>query len=337
MKEYIRKILDGQDLTSEEATDAMTIIMEGNATEAQIGAFLAAEKMKGERIEELAAFARVMRSKSVRIDLNGTGAVDMCGTGGDGSGTFNISTVASFVVAGAGIPVAKHGNRSISSMCGSADVLKQLGIEITIPPELVRRTILETGIGFLFAPAFHPAMKFAAKPRGELGVKTLFNIMGPMTNPAGVAHQLVGAFSLDAAEKMAEVFSELGAERVLVVHSDDGLDEISLSGPTTVFEVTAGTGVRKYQVNPEDFNFSPANHAELLGGSPEQNAEISRAVLNGERGPRRDVVVLNAGFGIYASARASSPDEGIRMAADSIDSGKALRKLEDLIEITNYS
>jgi anthranilate phosphoribosyltransferase len=335
MKEYIRKILDGQDLTSAEATDAMTIIMEGNATETQIGAFLAAVKMKGERVEELAAFARVMRLKSVRIDLNGIDAVDMCGTGGDGSGTFNISTVASFVVAGAGVPVAKHGNRSISSQCGSADVLKQLGVEITLPPELVRRSILESGIGFLFAPSFHPAMKFAAKPRSELGVKTLFNIMGPMTNPAGVTHQLVGAFSREAAKKISEVFSELGVDRVLVVHSDDGMDEISLSAQTTVFEVTRGKQIRNYNTNPEEFGFSAVPRSEILGGSAERNAQISREVLSGERGPQRDVVVLNAGFGIYASGRTPTAHEGIRMAEESIDSGKALRKLEELIEITN--
>ncbi len=335
MKEYIRKILDGGHLSGEEAADAMSIIMDGKATDAQIGAFLAGQKMKGETVEELTAFARVMRSKAIKVRLNGTPAVDMCGTGGDGSGTFNISTAASFVVAGAGTTVAKHGNRSISSQCGSADVLKALGVDITIPPEKVERTILETGIGFLFAPSFHPAMKHAAKPRGELGVKTLFNIMGPMTNPADVLHQLVGAFDIEAAEKMSLVFRELGVRKVLVVHSEDGLDEISLSAPTTVFEVESGREIRKYKVQPGDYGLTSVDRDRLRGGTSELNAGICRSVLSGKAGPHRDVVVLNAGFGLYASGSATDPAEGIRIARDSIDTGKALKKLQEMIEVTN--
>ncbi len=335
MKHYIQKLMEKQDLTPPEATDAMTTIMEGNATETQIGGFLVAEKMKGEHVDELAAFVRVMRDKSLKIHLNGTPALDMCGTGGDGSGTFNISTVASFVAAGAGVAVAKHGNKSISSKCGSADLLRQLGVNITTPPELVERCIIETGIGFLFAPAFHPAMKHAAKPRTELGVKTLFNMMGPMTNPAGVEHQLVGTFSLDAAEKMARVFSRLGAKRVIVVHSDDGIDEISLSGNTTVFEVSESKPVKKYSISPADFGFSLVSLSELLGNTVETNAAICRHILEGKQGPHRDVVLLNAGFGLFAAGKAAGPQEGIHLAEESIDSGNALRKLKDLIEASN--
>jgi anthranilate phosphoribosyltransferase len=332
MKEYIQKIIDGGDLTPEDAAAAMLTIMEGNATDAQIGAFLTAMKMKGERTDELAAFVKIMREKSVRVNLNGLSALDMCGTGGDNSGTFNISTVASFVVAGAGATVAKHGNRSISSKCGSADLLNYLGIEISLPPEHATRCILDTGIGFLFAPVYHPAMKHAANPRRELGVKTMFNMMGPMTNPAGVGHQLVGAFSLAAAEKMAHVFSRLGTRRVLVVHSHDGIDEISLSGQTTVFEVGGERPVRKFEIDPEAFGFTPAPLPSLLGDTVETNADICMSVLRGKPGPHRDVVVLNAGFGLYAGEKVSSPQEGIQMAIDSIDSGSALKKLNELIE-----
>jgi len=335
MREYIQKIINGEHLNAEEAAAAMLTIMEGNATDAQIGAFLTAMKMKGEHTDELVAFVKIMREKSVKVNLNGTVALDMCGTGGDNSGTFNISTVASFVVAGAGAPVAKHGNRSISSKCGSADLLKYLGINISIPPEHATRCILDTGIGFLFAPAYHPAMKYAANPRRELGVKTMFNMMGPMTNPAGVGHQLVGAFSLDAAEKIARVFSQLGAKRVLVVHSEDGIDEISLSGKTNIFEVTDGHSVNRYEVTPEEFGFTTTSLSKLLGDTVETNSEICMSILKGKSGPHRDIVIMNAGFGLYAGEKASTPQEGIQMAMDSIDSGNALRKLNELIDSSN--
>lgn len=335
MREYIHKLLEKQDLTQAEAADAMTIIMDGGATEAQIGAFLVAAKMKGEHVDELAAFARVMREKSLKVHLNGTPALDVCGTGGDGSGTFNISTVASFVVAGAGVNVAKHGNRSISSKCGSADLLQYLGVNTSAPPELVQRCIVETGIGFMFAPTFHPAMKYAAKPRTELGVKTLFNIMGPMTNPAGVQHQLVGTFSLEAAEKMAHVFSRLGTRRVLAVHSEDGIDEISLRGKTSVFEVNGTGEIKRYSISASDFGFPSTPVSALLGDTVEINAGICMSILEAKRGPHRDIVLLNAGFGLYAAEKASSPTEGIGMAEEAIDSGRALRKLQDLIDASN--
>lgn len=335
MKHYIQKIINGEHLSPDDAADAMLTIMEGNATDAQIGAFITALKMKGEHVDELAAFVKIMRDKSLKVNLNGTRALDMCGTGGDNSGTFNISTVASFVVAGAGASVAKHGNRSISSKCGSADLLKFLGINISLPPEHATRCILDTGIGFLFAPAYHPAMKYAANPRRELGVKTMFNMMGPMTNPAGVGHQLVGAFNFDAADKMAHVFSQLGAAHVLVVHSSDGIDEISLSGKTTVFEVSGEQPVRKFEITPEEFGFTPAPLSALLGDTVETNADICMHVLQGKPGPHRDIVVLNAGFGLFAGERASTPVEGIRMAIESIDSGNALKKLHELIDSSN--
>ncbi len=335
MKQYIQQLLDGQHLSPEDATAAMLTIMEGKATDAQIGAFLTAMKMKGEEVDELAACVKVMRQKSLKIDLNGTAALDMCGTGGDNSGTFNISTVASFVVAGAGASVAKHGNRSISSKCGSADLLNYLGINITTPPELATRCIVETGIGFLFAPTYHPAMKYAATPRRELGVKTMFNMMGPMTNPADVKNQLVGAFNIDAAQKIARVFSQLGAQRVLVVHSGDGIDEISLSGKTHVFEAAYGQPVQQYTVTPDDYGFSVTPLTELLGDTVETNAEISMNILRGKAGPHRDIVLLNAGFGLYAGEKASTPQEGIEMAKESIDSGNALRKLKELIDASN--
>jgi anthranilate phosphoribosyltransferase len=335
MKEYIRKIINGDHLTAEEAADAMHLIMEGKATDAQIGSFLTAMKMKGERIDELTAFVGIMREKSLKVNLNGTVALDMCGTGGDNSGTFNISTVASFVVAGAGASVAKHGNRSISSKCGSADLLGYLGVNISLPPEHATRCILDTGIGFLFAPQYHPAMKHAANPRRELGVKTMFNMMGPMTNPAGVGHQLVGVFDLNAAETMARVFSRLGTRRVLVVHAHDGIDEISLSGKTTAFEVTADQPVRKFDIAPEEFGFQTVTRSSLLGDTVETNAEICMSVLKGKPGPHRDIVVLNAGFGLYAGEYAATPQEGIRMAGESIDSGNALRKLRALIDSSN--
>lgn len=335
MKQYIQQLIEGEHLSTEDATNAMLTIMEGNATDAQIGAFLTAMKMKGEEIDELAAFVKVMRDKSLKINLNGAVALDMCGTGGDNSGTFNISTVASFVVAGAGATVAKHGNRSISSKCGSADLLQYLGINISTPPELATRCIVDTGIGFLFAPTYHPAMKFAATPRRELGVKTMFNMMGPMTNPAGVKNQLVGVFNIDAARKIANVFSELGAQRVLVVHSEDGIDEISLSGRTHIFEVTHGQPIQQYTVTPTDFGFPTVPLENLLGDTVETNAEICMNILQGKNGPYRDIVLLNAGFGLYAGEKATTPQEGIELAKESIDSGNAMRKLKELVDTSN--
>jgi anthranilate phosphoribosyltransferase len=264
VKQFIQKISERQHLTREEAADAMRYIKEGQATEAQISAFLMALKMKGEQPDEILGFVRVMREKSVKVKLDDAGAIDMCGTGGDNLGTFNISTVASFVVAGAGVTVAKHGNRSISSSCGSADVLKALGVSLDLTPGRTEQCINTIGIGFLFAPLFHPAMKHAAKPRSELGVKTCFNMLGPMTNPAGVKRQLVGAFSERAAQTIAAVYSQLDAVKVLVVHSHDGLDEVSLEATTTVYDVNNEVANGKYNIEPGSFGLSLVESSSIL-------------------------------------------------------------------------
>jgi len=335
MKEIIQKLAERIDLTHEEATTAMKTIMEGRSTDAQTAAFLIALKLKGERTHEVQAFAEVMREKALHVSIDDPDAIDMCGTGGDGLGTFNISTTASFVVAGAGVTVAKHGNRSISSMCGSADVLRALGINIELPVEKVGNCINEIGIGFLFAPLFHPAMKHAAKARSELGVKTCFNMLGPMTNPAGVRRQLVGSFSHEAAEIMAAVFSRSNAAKVFVIHARDGLDEISLETPTRVFDVGDRAGAREYDVDAEQFGLPPARASDLRGGSAETNASIVLNILYREKGPRRNVVVANAAFGLMAAGKVRTPREGVGLASESIDSGKALEKMHQLREFTN--
>lgn len=335
MKEFLQKIAERQNLTQEEAATVMRIIMEGQATEAQIAGLLMGLKLKGEHPDELLGFAKVMREKSLKIVIDDPDAIDMCGTGGDGVGTFNISTVASFVVAGAGVTVAKHGNRSISSSCGSADVLKTLGVAIELAPEKVSVCVNEVGIGFLFAPLFHPAMKYAAKVRAELGVKTCFNLLGPMTNPAGVRRQLVGAFNQDVAHKMATVFSRLSAHHVYVVSSHDGLDEISLKSLTTVCEVNGGKTNQRYEVDPESFGLPQTDISAILGGSAEMNASITMRILKGDRIPHRNYVVANSAFGFMASGKAHSIKDGVLMAEESIDSGKALEKLNGLIAFTN--
>jgi len=332
MKDYIRKVLEGQSLTFEEASGAMATIMEGKATDAQIGAFLVAEKMKGEEVEELTAFATVMREKSVKVKAKDPFAVDVCGTGGDGSGTFNISTVAAFVVAGAGVTVAKHGNRSISSRCGSADLLAALGVDIFMPPERVEQCINEIGIGFLFAPTFHPAMRYASKPRSELGIQTFFNMVGPLTNPARVEYQLVGTFSLRCAEKVAQVLSRLGVKRAMVLHSADGLDEVSLAAPTIAFQVEKGEDIQRLEIHPLELGLRPCQSRDLAGGTAEENARICLDVLQGQDGPQRHVVALNAAFALYVTGRARTPAEGLAVATESIDSGMALKKLHRLIE-----
>jgi anthranilate phosphoribosyltransferase len=330
MKELILKVSERQHLTREEAALAMRTIMDGGATDVQIAALLIGLRTKGEQVEELLGFVEVMREKSLKVSLDDADAVDMCGTGGDGTGTFNISTVASFVVAGTGVTVAKHGNRSISSTCGSADLLKALGVNIDLSPDLAGECINTVGIGFLFAPLFHPAMKHAAKARSELGVKTLFNLLGPMTNPAGVRRQLVGAFSRDAARKMAEVFSKLDPLRVLVIHSGDGLDEASLEASTTVYEIKSTLGQGTMHLEPGLFGLGTVKRDSILGGSPNANAQIALRILNGEKIPQRDIVLANAALGLLAAEKARTLLEGVRLAADSIDSGMALQKLDGL-------
>jgi anthranilate phosphoribosyltransferase len=335
MKLFIQKLCNREHLTREEARDVMRNIMEGNATDAQIASLLIALKFNGERPDEIIGFVEVMLEKAIRIHVEDPEAIDMCGTGGDGTGTFNISTAASFVVAGAGVTVAKHGNRSISSSCGSADVLKALGANIELPPDKVAFSINNIGIGFLFAPMFHPAMKHAARTRSELGVKTCFNILGPMTNPAGVKRQLVGAFSDEAAISLAAGFSQLGSKKVCIVHSSDGLDEVSLGASTRVYEVTCSSTMDTYNVEPASFDLSTVGQSEILGGTAEKNASILLNILQGNTGPHRDTVLANAAFGLYVSGKAKTVQDGIALAGESIDSGSALRKLNQLIEYSN--
>jgi anthranilate phosphoribosyltransferase len=334
---HIEKVEHGGHLSREEADAAMEEVFSGRAGEESIVALLAGLRTKGETVEELVGFARAMRRHATPIFPEGARAdellVDTCGTGGDASGTFNISTCAAFVAAGAGVRVAKHGNRSISSKCGSADVLEALGVSLDMPPERVGAAIREIGIGFLFAPALHTAMRHAMPARRRLG-RTVFNLLGPLTNPAGARAQIVGVFSANWVENIASVLAELGVERAFVVHGTGGLDEISLAGETTVGEVL-GNIVKLYEVTPEDFGLERAPISAISGGDAAQNAEIILALLAGERGPRRDIVVANAAAAIVAGGLAADFFEGARLAAESIDSGAAGGKLDALIRFTS--
>ena len=334
MKDQIRKIAEGSHLTRDEAAGAMRTIMQGDATGAQIAAFLVALKLKGEQTEELAGFVSVMREMSVKVRLDDPDAVDLCGTGGDGTGTFNISTVASFVVAGAGATVAKHGNRSVSSACGSADLLQELGVNIDIAPERVGSCINTVGIGFLFAPLFHPAMRHAAKTRSELGIKTCFNLLGPLTNPAGVERQLTGAFSPRAAELLASVFSRLDPAAVMVVHSEDGLDEISLSAPTRSYTLARGKAAAADTISHASFGMERSAGRSVSGGDAAQNARIAMRILSGEKGPDRNIVLANAAAALTMAGKAATFTDGVALGAEAIDSGNARRKLERLREYT---
>lgn len=340
--EAIRKVVDRQDLTRDEAFSIMDAIMSGQTTDAQIAAFLTALRMKGETVEELIGFARVMREKvsfvktraRVQTSLSDTGRemlVDTCGTGGDATGSFNVSTATAFVVAGAGIPVAKHGNRSVSSLCGSADVVEALGVRLDLSPEGVGKCIDEVGIGFCYAPLLHKAMKYVMLARKEIRIRTVFNILGPLTNPAKASAQVIGVYDGKLTEVMAEVLKELGTVRAFVVHGEDGLDEISTTGESRVAELRDGW-MRSYMIRPEDFGLSRASLADLRGGSAADNAEIIRRILQGERGPKCDIVVLNAGAAIAAGGKAADIAEGIGMARKAIDSGAALEKLQRLVE-----
>jgi anthranilate phosphoribosyltransferase len=342
--EALRALVDRRDLTRIEAAAAMEAIMSGAATGAQIGAFLTALRMKGETVEELIGFAQVMRQKVVRIrargdevaGLSGTDRemlIDTCGTGGDATGTFNVSTATAFVVAGAGLRVAKHGNRSVSSLCGSADVVETLGINLDLPPDKVARCIEEVGIGFLYAPLLHTAMKHVMPARREMGVRTVFNMLGPLTNPAAANAQIIGVYAASLTEPLARVLAELGTVRAFVVHGADNLDEISNTGESRVSEVREGA-VRTYTVRPEDFGMPRASIKDLAGGDREQNADIIRAVLDGEAGPRRDIVLMNASAALVAGGRARDLKEGVAVAAQSIDSRAARGKLDALIALS---
>ena len=340
--EAIRKVVDRQDLTRDEAFGVMDAIMSGQATDAQIAAFLTALRMKGETVEEVIGFARVMREKvsfvktraRVQTSLSDTGRemlVDTCGTGGDATGSFNVSTATAFVVAGAGIPVAKHGNRSVSSLCGSADVVEALGVRLDLPPDRVGKCIDEVGIGFCYAPLLHKAMKYVMLARKEIRIRTVFNILGPLTNPAKASAQVIGVYDGKLTEVMAEVLKELGTVRAFVVHGEDGLDEISTTCESRVAELRNGW-MRSYTIRPEDFGLPRAGLADLRGGSAADNAEIIRRILQGERGPKRDIVVLNAGAAIAAGGKAAEITDGIALAQQAIDSGAALGALHRLVE-----
>ncbi|MBW2983612.1 anthranilate phosphoribosyltransferase [Candidatus Woesearchaeota archaeon] len=335
IKEAISKLIEGNDLKLKEAEEVMNEIMSGKATDAQIAGFLIALRLKGETIEEITACAKVMRQKASRIKpKNSDQLVDVVGTGGDKSGTFNISTAAAFVVAGAGVPVAKHGNKGVSSKCGSADVLTALGVNIMLEPKQVEKCISEVGIGYMFAPKFHGAMKYAIGPRKELAVRTVFNILGPLTNPAEAPYELMGVFDEKLTEPLAEVLGLLGVKHAVVVHGN-GLDEMTLEAETKVSEVK-GKHVTTYKVKPTDFGIKLAGLGAIKGGTPEDNKKIILSILKGEeKGPKRDVVLLNAGTALYVAGKADSIQNGIDIAKDSIDSGKALEKLNQLIDWTN--
>lgn len=328
---YLHRAAGREHLSAADAEQAMEAILEGAASVAQIAAFLVALRMKGETAEELVGFARAMRRhvRRLEMELGGEPLLDTCGTGGDGARTFNISTIAALVAAGAGVKVAKHGNRSISSACGSADLLEQLGVKIAQEPVEAARAIREVGIGFLFAPAYHPAMKHAQPARVELKMRTVFNLLGPLTNPAGATAQLVGAPSVAAAELMAEALAALGLERGFVAHGADGLDEITTTGPTLLLEVRPGR-VERQRVTPEEFGVRRTAPEELIGGDASRNAQIALAVLGGAAGPQRDIVLVNASAALVAAGQARDFSEGMRLAAQSIDSGAARQKLEQL-------
>ncbi len=334
IKEAIGSLVSGNSLTMEEASSVMEEIMDGSATQAQLGAFLVALKLKGETSDEVAGLASVMRARSSRVSLTGP-VIDIVGTGGDGSNTFNISTTAAFVMAGAGLKVAKHGNRAMSSRCGSADVLEALGVKIELKPEQVQQCVEKVGIGFMFAQAFHPAMKFAAAPRREIGIRTVFNILGPLTNPAGAEYQVLGVPSEELGDKIAAALCRMGTKRALVVHGLNGIDELSISSRSVLWEINDGyvTSARRY-ICPEDMGLNSAEGGTVLGGTPQQNAEILRSVLSGERSARRDVVLLNAAAGIYIGGIAGSLPEAVTAAAKVIDSGRAAGKLDRLISFS---
>ena len=334
LKEIISKIIKKEDLTRSEAKDVMDYIMSGSATSAQIGGFLTAIRMKGETVDEITGFAMSMRENASRISPKVSFLIDTCGTGGDGANTFNISTAAAFVASAAGVGVAKHGNRSVSSKSGSADVLEELGVIINLPKEDVCHCIEDIGIGFMFAPSFHGAMKYAIGPRRELGVRTVFNILGPLTNPAGVEGQLMGVYSAELTEPMAKVLKNLGVKHAMVINSEDGLDEISISAPTKVTEVVDGN-IRTYTINPEDYGFSKRNLSDVSGIDPKKNADMIISLFKGEKGAKRDIVILNAGAAIYIGNKAKTLSDGIKMAAKIIDDGSAYKKLNELIEYTN--
>lgn len=329
----IARLLSKEDLTEDQAAGAMTEIMEGAATPAQIAGFVVALRAKGETTDEVAGLVRSMRSYAQRVRVAGN-VLDTCGTGGDRTGTFNVSTAAAIVCAGAGVKVAKHGNRAASSRCGSADVLEALGVRIDLQPDAVACCIEEAGIGFCFAPVFHPAMRHAASPRRELGVATVFNFLGPLTNPAGARRQALGVSDPAMLDKMVAALHRLGSEHVVGFHGHEGLDELSTTGPSRVLELVGGE-TREWTLDPTELGLPPAGLGDIAGGTAEENADLVRRIVAGETGPRRDIVVLNAAAGLLAADRAGDIADGLRMAAEAIDSGAAERALRSLITVSN--
>jgi anthranilate phosphoribosyltransferase len=330
--QLLEKVVRHEDLTEDEAAAAMREVMEGRSNPAALGALLSALVMKGERPSEIVGFARAMREHAVKLSVPVDDVFDTCGTGGDRSGTFNISSAAAVVIAACGVPVAKHGNRSVSSRCGSADVFEALGVNVAAPPAAVERTLRETGIAFFFARTFHPSMRHAAQTRSDLGIRTAFNLLGPLTNPAGATRQLVGVPRPELTELLARALMMLGSKRAWVVHGADGIDEISTTGYTKVSECRAGA-VNTFYVHPSDFGISKSEPAALKGGDAAENAAIIREVLAGARGPRRDVVLLNAGAALFVSGgRVDTITEGIAVAAAAIDSGAAKQRLEQMAD-----
>jgi anthranilate phosphoribosyltransferase len=335
IKEAISLLIDGKSLIFEQASQVMEEITSGNVSPAQFGAFVTALRVKGESADEIAGLASVMRAKSVRVETNEP-VIDIVGTGGDNSRSFNISTAAAFVAAGAGLKVAKHNNRAMTSQCGSADVLEALGMKIELDAKQVQDCIERVGIGFIFAPLFHPSMKFAAAPRREIGVRTVFNILGPLTNPALVEAQVLGVASQELGEKMVQVLKRLGTKRALVVHGLNGMDEITVAGKSRVWELSNGE-ITQYDISPSDFGIAEASVETLVGGTSQENAKILRSVLAGERSPRRNTVILNAAAGIALindNKGVPALKEGVTIAIETIDSGKALEKLEKLISLS---
>ncbi|WP_020676961.1 anthranilate phosphoribosyltransferase [Geopsychrobacter electrodiphilus] len=347
IKQAISKVVDRQDLTEGEMIEVMNQIMGGEATPAQIGAFITALRMKGETVAEITGAARVMREHATpirvghvvdidreEINVDRETIIDTCGTGGSGTKTFNVSTTVALAVAACGAKVAKHGNRSISSTCGSADVLEKLGVNLDVTSDTVAQCIEEIGIGFLFAPALHSAMKHAIGPRREIGIRTIFNVLGPLTNPAGANRQVLGVFSAELVEPLAKVLAQLGCKRGFVVHGDDGMDEITLTGPSKVAVISGGM-VELETIEPEQFGLKRCRLDDLQGGDAESNAAIVRAILAGEKGPKRDIVVLNGGYALVAAGLAESIPDGMDQIASVLDAGLALAKLEALIRMTN--
>ena len=350
IRQAIARVVESNDLTEGEMIEVMNQIMSGECTQAQIGSFITALRMKGETVEEITGAARVMRERATPIrvgrnvldldrddiNIDQETILDVVGTGGDGTNTFNISTTVSFVVSACGVKVAKHGNRSVSSACGSADVLEKLGVNLDITPEQVERCINDIGIGFLFAPALHGAMKYAIGPRREIGIRTIFNILGPLTNPANADCQVMGVYSEELVEKMAGVLHRLGCKHGYVVHGRDGMDEITLTGETAAAEVTP-EGVRLFTISPEQFGLARCEMSALRGGDAVANAVIVRSLLEGEQGAKRDIVLLNTGFALLAAGQCGDAAAGIRMAEEALNSGRALAQLDRLIVLTQKS